>query len=102
MTVIYEVNLNVDSDIAPEFARWLVGHVNDMLALPGFLSAETAREERESAETVGWSVRYHLESRQALETYFQHHAAQMRADGIKRFGQAFSASRRILVPADSG
>jgi hypothetical protein len=99
MTVIYEVNLNVDRDIEGEFGRWLSLHVEQMLALPGFVGADIASEEREPGQTAGWSVRYRLLSRQALDAYFRDHAERMRADGIDRFGQRFSASRRILLPA---
>lgn len=98
MTVIYEVNLIAEQSIAGEFADWLEGHVREMIALPGFVDAELAREEREAEQPAAFSVRYRLESRAALERYFAEHAERMRGDGLQRFGQQFSASRRILIP----
>jgi quinol monooxygenase YgiN len=98
MIVIYEVNLIVDQGIAGEFADWLEGHVREMVALPGFVDAELAREERVAGQSAAFSVRYRLESRSALERYFAEHAERMRGDGLRRFGQQFSASRRILFP----
>ena len=38
---------------------------------------------------------YHLRSQSDLDNYLANHAAHMREDGIKRFGQKFSASRRV-------
>jgi quinol monooxygenase YgiN len=98
MTVIYEVNLDVERDIEDEFARWLGKHVAEMIALPGFVDAELTREEREADQQAAFSVRYRLESRTALERYFAEHAERMRNDGLQRFGRQFSASRRILYP----
>ena len=43
-------------------------------------------------------VRYPVRDREALETYFRVGAPKMRGDGLKRFPNQFSASRRILRP----
>ncbi len=95
MSVIYEVNLGVEPRIADEFADWLHTHVAEMLALPGFESAEILREEGPPDQPL-FSVRYRLRDRVALDEYFEQHAARMRADGVARFGEAFRASRRVL------
>jgi hypothetical protein len=42
-------------------------------------------------------VHYRLESRAALENYFAQFAERMRRDGLDRFANRFSASRRILL-----
>jgi hypothetical protein len=38
--VIYEVNLDLESAIADDYRGWLRQHVAQMLALPGFVSAQ--------------------------------------------------------------
>ena len=38
--VIYEVNLAVDLEIADAYAAWLAPHIDRVLAVPGFVSAE--------------------------------------------------------------
>ncbi len=96
MVVIYEVNLHIAKAVADRFADWLPGHVEEMLALPGFIDAVIAREEADDS-SVAWSVRYRLQNRQALDDYFAEHAERMRADGIERFGEHMHASRRILT-----
>lgn len=96
--VIYEVNLDVDAGIADDFLAWLRSHVAAILALPGFLAAEISAVEDPPPGRRLWCVHYRAHSRAALQDYFNHHAAAMRGDGIARFGDAFSASRRILEP----
>ena len=101
--LIYEVNLALDADIADAFSAWLPGHVAELLALPGFLSAEIFRiaEPAPPAGGTSLSVRYRLRDRAALEAYLEGDAARLRADGIARFGGRFRAERRVLEPVDT-
>jgi antibiotic biosynthesis monooxygenase (ABM) superfamily enzyme len=101
----YEVNLSVDAGLAPDYLDWLREHVAAMLALPGFLGADTLRVlEPLPAGREGWCVRYRLRDAQALASYLAQHAPAMRADGERRFGARVEASRRVLAPlsADAG
>ena len=95
--VIYEVNLAVDRDVAPAYAAWLGPHIDEVLAVPGFVSAEWWAVE-DDAPSVRWCVQYRVESRAALAAYFVDHAARLRGDGLDRFGGRFEATRRVLVP----
>lgn len=96
--MIYEVNLWVDAAIADDYRAWLARHVDEMLALPGFVEArvfEVLEPAPEQGE-VALCVQYRLRDAQALDEYLQHHAAAMRNDGLARFGGRFRASRRVL------
>jgi hypothetical protein len=101
MSVIYEVNLSVDPDIAEAYAAWLCPHMDAMLELEGFESVRWfVREPDIEADERGWllwSIQYGVSSREALEAYFRDGAARMRGDGLERFGGRFEASRRILA-----
>lgn len=97
---IYEVNLEVDASKRDEFAGWLPGHVQRVLAKPGFLGAVIEIEERPADQPPVFCVRYRLQNREALQTYFEKHAAAMRQEGIDRFGEHFRATRRILAATD--
>ncbi len=101
MSVIYEVNLAVNSEIQDRFGIWLTAHIQEMLELPGFESADWWQVEEENHDSVQWSVHYKLVDRVALERYFSEFAAGMRGDGLSLFGDQFSASRRILLPVKS-
>lgn len=100
--LLYEVELAVDSDIADAFRAWLPGHVAELLALPGFLSAEilAVEEPAPAPNEVALCVRYRLADRTALDAYLRDHAARLRGDGQRRFGGRFRASRRVLRPAE--
>lgn len=99
--IVYEVNLSVDRELADAYRHWLTGHVQAMLALPGFVDAQRfdVLQPAQATDRVEFCVQYRLRDAAALDAYLATHAAAMRADGITRFGDRFSASRRVMVPA---
>ena len=97
MALIYEVNLSVEHAIADDFRAWLIAHVQDMLELPGFTDARILEVlDIEDAGRVVFRTHYTLPDQAALDTYLREHAARMRAAGVVRFGDRFSASRHVL------
>lgn len=98
--VLYEVTVDVEAAIALEYRAWLAEHVRELLALPGFLSAEVfdVETEAETLECETLVVCYRLASHAALSDYLRQHAPRMRAQGVARFGRRFRATRRILHP----
>ena len=95
--IVYEVNLTVDREIADAYAAWLGLHIEAMLALPGFESAEWLEDvDYDDDAAPRWSVRYRLGSHDDLTRYYEEHAERMRADGLDRFGTKFQATRRVL------
>lgn len=98
--IVYEVNLCVAVAVADAYLPWLRAHVRQMLALPGFLDATLLQvsDPASAPEAVHWCVQYRLRDATALDYYLQQHAPAMRADGVRRFGSAVQASRRILLP----
>ena len=102
--IVYEVNLTVDREIADDYAAWLGPHIEEMLALPGFESAEWLEDvdyDDEEGAAPRWSVRYRLASHEDLTRYYEEHAERMRADGLDRFGTKFQATRRVLQVRDA-
>ncbi|MFY2763778.1 DUF4286 family protein [Arenimonas sp. MALMAid1274] len=98
--VLYEVTLSVDADIAADYLHWLQDHVAEMLALPGFVQARIWQVDEPRAQDgrVQYCCHYTLSDAAALAAYLAEHAPRMRADGKQRFGDRFSAQRRILAP----
>lgn len=98
--VVYEVRLEIDPAIVSDFDDWLLSHVREMLAFPGFQSASVHRatDLGENHRAVRLAV-YEVRSRRDLDSYLHTHAARMRKEGVARFSTQFTASRRIL-PAD--
>ena len=95
-SLIYEVSLEVDPAILASFDPWLQQHVQDMLRIEGFLSAEILREDADGVRSRR-VVRYRIRDEDALEAYLRDHAEGMRQDGLQRFGKAFTASRRTFL-----
>jgi hypothetical protein len=97
-TVIYEVNLELDSSIEAAYRAWLAPHIEEILALPGFTGARVydVLEPAPTAGCIALCVQYLLTDRTSLDTYLRDHAPRLRADGVARFGECFRAQRRVL------
>lgn len=95
---IYVVHLDAHADIAAQFRAWLDDHIAAMVALPGFVRAELFQREEDGGHfAVKYTVFYYVDSRAALQRYFDEYAAAMRSDGPDRFGGRFEVSRQTLV-----
>lgn len=102
--IVYEVNLDVRADIHAAYLAWLGEHVAEMLALPGFVAAGIF-ERREPPPAEGrraLTVHYRVTDEVALARYLAEDAPRMREAGARRFGDAFTATRRVLVEAGGG
>lgn len=93
--IVYEVRLVVAPEIEAEYRAWLPGHIRELLALPGFLGAEWFTESG-AGDAPCFVVQYRLVDAAALDRYLAEHAPRLRAEGIARFGDRFTASRRVL------
>ena len=99
--IIYEVNLSIDKEIYSEYKSWLKEHVKEMLQFQGFIQASILKQEQDDvSEQEKLTVQYQLEGRDDLEKYFVECAPRMREEGIKRFQDKFSATRRIFKVQD--
>lgn len=95
--VVYEVNLDVEASLAREYRAWLAEHVVAMLALPGFVAAQVFDVVEPTTEgRIAFCVHYRLRDAAALDAYLRDYAPRMRADGMARFGDRFTATRRVL------
>jgi heme-degrading monooxygenase HmoA len=92
--IVYEVRASVETGIAQAYREWLAPHIREILGIPGFASAELLVEDTDEGRTV-YTVRYHLDSRAALERYLRDHAPRLREEGKARFGERFNATRRV-------
>ena len=99
--VIYEVNLTIDNEVIDEFDVWLKKHVDEMLAIPGFISASTAVIENDDENTKQRSVQFLLSNQQDLDAYFENDAERMRAIALDKFSNKMTALRRVLTPSQA-
>jgi antibiotic biosynthesis monooxygenase (ABM) superfamily enzyme len=96
--IVYEVTLAVETGSSDSYLAWLREHVAQMLALPGFATAEIFAVVDDDPRSRRWCVQYRLRDAVDLDAYFAQHAARMRAEGLARFGDAVVATRRVLRP----
>lgn len=103
--LIYEVNVTVDGDAASRYSPWLREHIREILELDGFEAAawyvrtedgDAVPDEDEPTDPRRWTIHYQVRDRDALQTYFEEHAAELRREGTEQFGEHVSTSRRIL------
>ena len=94
--LIYEVNLRVQTDVAEAYRAWLTAHIGEIVALDGFLDAHLWADTDAEPEVQKWVVHYHVATRADLDRYFADHAPRLRTEGLARFPDQFSATRRIL------
>lgn len=95
--LIYEVNLTVENEIYDEYYAWLVPHVKEILQFRGFKKAEISQDKtvENDNEQKKLIVHYSVNSEEDLHDYLNNHAANMRAGAVEKFGNQFSASRRV-------
>jgi len=89
--------MEADAAIEGPFDTWLRDHVADMLQLPGFRSAEILGDSSAPAGRIRRIVQYRLQDQATLDAYLREQAPRMRAQGVAKFGQRFTADRRVLA-----
>ncbi len=99
--IFYEVNLIVNQMIKEAYVAWLSDHLQEMLQFDGFKKVSFSEEifldaKVLPADNAQFTVLYEIESYECLQNYLQNHAARMRQDGIDKFGDKFSATRRVF------
>lgn len=94
--VIYEVNLDINNEIFDQFKTWLIPHVNEIVQLKGFIEARILLENNNADKNKKITCCYLIDSHENLNNYLSHHAPAMRQDGIHKFGDKFSATRRVF------
>ncbi len=95
--IMYNVTVNVDADCAESWLQWMQAtHIPEVLATGFFAEAKIARilAEEEGGQT--YSVQYFAHDMAAYETYEREHAARLRADHQRLYGNKTAAFRTLL------
>ena len=93
---IYEVNLNIQDTIYSDYYKWLKHHIELMMKQKGFIDYKIAMDVEHSENAKNVTVWYYLDSMDSLNNYLENHSKEMRDDGLRKFGNKFSANRRIF------
>ena len=98
ISLIYEVECQLDPDIVADYDAWLPGHVRDVLACEGFHGASIEIPETPPGERQRRRIRYRVESAAALDHYLENNATRLRTETAQRFGGRVQCERRVFKP----
>ena len=92
---VYEVNLEVQSSVAPTFREWLPKHIQHVTEIGEFLGSDWWEVEPSTKDVSRWSVRYYTKDRDLLDRYLNEKAPTLRQEALTLFGDQFKAERRV-------
>ena len=99
--VYYEVNLEINKEIAQEYLDWLIPHSIEMLEIDGFLDVTfndfIKVKEDNDANIVRKVVVYKVESMEKMQQYFDNQAKKMRGGAVSKFGGKFKDNLKCLI-----
>lgn len=94
---IYNVTINIDESVHPEWLIWIEDHIQEVLATGRFLSAKLTQVlVEEEMGGVTYSVQYTAKTRKDLDDYYNFDADKLRGDGVKKFADKMLAFRTEL------
>ena len=100
--IIYNVTINIDSDVHLEWLEWMKGeHIPQVMATGMFLEYRFARVlSDEPTEGFTYSIQYLLKDIGDYEIYRTVYAPALQAETQKRYKDKFVAFRTILKMID--
>ena len=91
--IIYEVNMEISSDITNNFLPWLISHANRMIEFDGFKKYNIYNN---MDYEKSFTIHYYIKSIHFLEKYLSNCSEEMRNLGKNKFGNKMNITRRIL------
>ncbi len=101
--ILYNVTLNVDSNIHKEWLDWMQKvHIPEVIATGHFLKYKICKLLRASEEGVTYSIQYFLTSSKQLHQYQVQHAPALQKEHTERYGERVVAFRSLLEVVEEG
>ena len=99
--IIYNVTVNIEERIHDEWLKWIKNHIPLVLATGKFIDARLTKVlvEEEMGGTT-YAIQYKAKSREALESYYQNDAADLKQEGFIKFADKMLAFRTELEIID--
>jgi len=99
--IIYNVTVNIEESIHDEWLEWIKNHIPQVLATGKFIDARLTKVlvEEEMGGTT-YAIQYKAKSREALESYYQNDAADLKQEGFIKFADKMLAFRTELEIID--
>ena len=99
--IIYNVTVNIEESIHDDWLEWIKNHIPQVLATGKFIDARLTKVlvEEEMGGTT-YAIQYKAKSREALESYYQNDAADLKQEGFIKFADKMLAFRTELEIID--
>jgi len=95
--VIYNVTLNVDDDIHHKWLEWMQKeHIPEMLSTGLFTGYRLCRLLDVDDNGTTYSAQYSCKNLLDYNTYKEQYAPKMQQEGLRRFGEKFTAFRTLM------
>ena len=95
--IIYNVTVNVDEDVIPEWLKWMSEqHIPDVMQTGLFIECKLSKILAEEAGGKSYSVQYLLENWNNYNDYQSKYAHKLQKEHIDKFGQKCVAFRTLL------
>jgi hypothetical protein len=95
--IIYNVTLNVDTDVHEEWLAWMKSiHIPEVMATGLFLDNRICRVLSDDDGGITYAVQYTCADMATYERYKSEHAPRLQAETQKRYGGRFAAFRTLL------
>lgn len=91
--VIYQVGLQLKTDIQDKIIPWLLEHIAEMEKLPGFLPETQLLQDCDDPLKI--TALYKLENYQAFQEYLENHAPKMRGELSEELKSQIEFSRSL-------
>ena len=91
---VYEVSIQLDSKLTESYLAWLKGHVEEMLKLPCFQTADIFIGEEGPKNLI--RVHYSYKEPKDFQNYLDQYAEQMRAQLPEIFKNQLEFERALL------
>jgi len=99
--IIYNVTVNIDESIHPEWLSWIKAHIPQVLATGKFSEAKLTKVlVKEELGGVTYSIQYRAHNRAALEAYYKEDAERLRQEALQKFADKMLAFRTELEVVD--
>lgn len=95
--IIYNVTLNVDTDVAEKWLSWMKEtHIPDVMRTGMFLDHRFCRVLAEEEGGLTYAIQYTCRDMATYEKYRDEYAPALQAETAKAFGGKFVAFRTLL------
>lgn len=95
--IIYNVTVNIDTDVVEEWKSWMKAkHIPDVMNTGKFIDCRFSRILAEEQGGHSFSIQYLCKSQQAFEEYQKDHAPALQDEHTQRYSGKFGAFRTLM------